>query len=87
MVPFYYLCLFFMFIFGMLSSVPCSLVTTPAGKGLTSCISCVLCFLVFLSLFHMVFWIRYGTSLNKFLIFTFLSTLTHKERGGSVVEY
>ena len=83
---FCYLC--FMFTFGMLSCLFLAALWSPAGKGLTSCISCVLCFLVFLSLFHMVFWIRYGTRLIVSIPDLYLPLyFNHEEHGGSVVEY
>ena len=73
MDPFCYLC--FVFIFVMLTCLFLAASGSPAGKWLTSWLSCVLCFLVLLSLSHMVFKVRYGTWLNRFLIFAFLSTL------------
>ena len=50
------------------------------GKRLTSWLSCVLCFIEFRSLSLMVFWVRDGTRLHRFLIFAFLSLYTIKLR-------
>ena len=45
---------------------------SPAGKGLTSCLSCVWCFLVFLSHSHVVSWVGCGVWFYRFLIFAFI---------------
>ena len=70
---FCYLC--FILIFVMLSCLFLAALWSPAGKELTPWLSSVLCFLVFLSPSKLVFRVRYGTWLYRFLIFAFLSTL------------
>ena len=51
---------------------PCEHLRERAGQ---SWLSCVWCFLVFLSISCVVSQVRCGTSVNQFLIFTFLLTL------------
>ena len=56
---------------------------SPAGKGLGSWLSLG----VFVSLSHMVFWVRSGTWLYRFLIFAFFLTLWRFRGGASFVDH
>ena len=58
-------------------SVMCSLVVISWERAalLAHVLTCMWYFLVFLSLFHTVYWVRCGTWLYQFLIFTFFLTL------------
>ena len=70
----------FVFVFAILSCLCLAVLGSPAGKGLFSWLSCMWRVVVFLSLSHTMSWVRYGTWLNRFLIFAFFLTLKSLNR-------
>ena len=64
---------YFVIVFAILSCLSHAALWSPAGKGLTSCLSCI-CFIGYLSLSYTVSWVRCGNWLNRLLIFAFFPT-------------